>query len=227
MKTRCPRAVIFDFDGTLIDSEGPDSSLLERLLAEEGLPLSQEEILRLFAGISRSEVPGFLEERFGFRVSDAWFDRYRAGRDILEGEARVSDDAIAFFRQLKNAGIACAMASNSREPRLMRMVRRVGIEPWFEGRFFHLDLGCRSKPAPDLYLKALDGLGLAADDVLAIEDSPVGVQAARAADVPCLGFTGYCRLAETPGALLGAGALATVSSMAEAAAYIELNQRKE
>lgn len=222
-----PKAVVFDFDGTLIDSEGPDGVLLGRLLDHEGLHLEQSEILRLFAGVSRGEVPRVLRERYGFEVSPRWIDAYRTGRALLEAKARVSEDALAFFAFLKDGGIARAIASNSREARLKRMVRTVGIGRWIDGGLYHLDSAQRQKPAPDLYLCALQGLGIEAGEALAIEDSAVGVQAARAAGIPCIGFTGYNHLGpEAEAGLMEAGAVCLAHTMEEIRKLIETSGRE-
>lgn len=222
-----PKAIIFDFDGTLIDSEGPDGRLLAKLLDHEGLHLELPEILRLFAGVSRSEVPRVIREQYGFEVSPRWIDAYRTGRALLESKARVSEDALAFFAFLKEEGISRAIASNSRRLRLKRMVETVGVGRWIDGGLYHLDSVQRQKPAPDLYLCALQGLGIEAGEALAVEDSAVGVQAARAAGIPCIGFTGYNHLGrEAEAGLMEAGAVCLARSMEEIRKLIETSRRE-
>ncbi|MDL2059723.1 HAD family phosphatase [Mesosutterella sp. AGMB02718] len=214
-----PKAVFFDFDGTLIDSEGPDGQLLAAMMGELGLHFTALDVIRMLQGMTRDLVPQVLRERFGVTVPEDWMTRYRAGRRVLEDRALVPAGTLQSLRRLKCAGVPLSLVSNSRASRLERMVKSSGAQGLFEDRLFHLAPGIRPKPEPDLYLAALRSAGLSPKEALAVEDSVVGVRAARAAGIPCVGFTGFNRLGlEEESALKDAGAFLLVPRMSDVAA---------
>ena len=211
-----PKAVLFDFDGTLVDTEGPDCALLSRLFAEEGLSVAPEDVARAFAGVTRSEIRSEVLRRYGVRLSDSWLDRYRLGRAELERTIRVSDGALSFLGRLRDAGILLALVTNSRERRIARVLAGTGLGAWFGSNVFHLGEGVRMKPAPDMYLSALSALHVSPGEALAIEDSAPGVEAAAAAGITCRGYTGNCPLrGELASRLLASGAEETFASFSE------------
>ena len=113
------------------------------------------------------------------------------------------------------------MASNSYEPRLKRVLAKSGLEAWFGDRLFHLDQGSRRKPAPDIYLFALRSLGIGPEEAVAVEDSPLGVAAAVAAGIRCIGYTGHNHVgAAIDQELLQAGASALEPDMRKVADLI-------
>ena len=82
------------------------------------------------------------------------------------------------------------VASSSDPVRLRRSLGLTGLLPLFEGRVFSSAQVARGKPFPDLFLFAAERMGIAPDNCLVIEDSVPGVQAARAAGMRVVGFTG-------------------------------------
>ena len=106
-------------------------------------------------------------------------------------------------------------------PRLKRVLAKSGLETWFGDRLFHLDQGSRRKPAPDIYLFALRSLGISPEEAVAVEDSPLGVQAAVAAGIRCIGFTGHNHVGEAiDQELLQAGAFVLEPDMGKVADLI-------
>ena len=186
-----PAAALFDFDGTLVDTEGPDCALISRMLLEVGIRKTPNEVMKDFIGLPRTEIEGAILARYGVQVPPDWHPRYVEEISKLEDRMIVTPGIEETLRRLQNSGVTLGVASNSYEPRLKRVLAKSGLEAWFGDRLFHLDPGSRRKPAPDIYLFALRSLGIGPEEAVAVEDSPLGVAAAVAAGIRCIGYTGH------------------------------------
>jgi HAD superfamily hydrolase (TIGR01509 family) len=94
------------------------------------------------------------------------------------------EDILAFLE------IPKAVVSNSQTDRLALALSKTGLIDYFVGCMFSVDMVKQGKPAPDLYLMAAGKLGVLPEKCLAIEDSPTGVKAGKAAGMEVVGFTG-------------------------------------
>ena len=216
-----PAAALFDFDGTLVDTEGPDCALISRMLLEVGIRKTPNEVMKDFIGLPRTEIEGAILARYGVQVPPDWHPRYVEERSKLEDRMIVTPGIEETLRRLQNSGVKLGVASNSYEPRLKRVLAKSGLEAWFGDRLFHLDQGSRRKPAPDLYLFALRSLGIGPEEAVAVEDSPLGVAAAVAAGIRCIGYTGHNHVgAAIDQELLQAGASALEPDMRKVADLI-------
>ncbi|WP_151718967.1 HAD family hydrolase [Gemmobacter serpentinus] len=191
------RAVIFDLDGCLVDSE-PHS--LEALAAEMraiGIhDATSEEIGARFLGVSLSVIRAYVAGRAGSPVPpdfDAKVERrlFAAYRDHL----RLIDGVPDLLARLQAANIPMAIASGGSIPRLTETLRIAGLDRVFEGRAFSADLVPHGKPAPDLFLHAAAALGVDPADCVVLEDSPHGIEGARRAGARAVGFVGGSHLA--------------------------------
>ena len=225
-----PAAALFDFDGTLVDTEGPDCALISRMLLEVGIRKTPNEVMKDFIGLPRTEIEEAILAHYGVQVPLDWHPRYIEERSKLEDrnhQRRQMETAFLgqpledALRRLQNSGVQLGVASNSYEPRLKRVLAKSGLETWFGDRLFHLDQGSRRKPAPDIYLFALRSLGISPEEAVAVEDSPLGVQAAVAAGIRCIGFTGHNHVGEAiDQELLQAGAFVLEPDMGKVADLI-------
>lgn len=211
--------VIFDCDGVLVDSE----LLAARVLADEvtalGLPLTAEECLHRFTGISMTAVLAAIEADLG-----------RPLPPEFEAQVRAADER-AFTRDLHAIdGVAAAVAAltcrrcvaSSGAPAKMRFTLGLtGLLALFEPHLFSASMVAHGKPAPDLFLYAADQMGAPANACLVIEDSVAGVTAAVAAGMRVLGFVGgaHCRDGHVD-ALREAGATTVFDRMAALPALV-------
>jgi HAD superfamily hydrolase (TIGR01509 family) len=184
-----PKAVIFDCDGVVMDSEGISFALLAEQLALHGLPMSHAEIARNFLG---GTIRSFWE---GARAQGAslpydWvaaqyqrmFDRLRQGVDLVPGVLGVLD-------ALDAAGLPYAIGSNGPVQKMEIMfAHHPGLWQRFGGRVFSSQTLGAPKPAPDVYLFAARAMGVAPSDCVVIEDSAAGLHAAKAAGMRRFGF---------------------------------------
>jgi HAD superfamily hydrolase (TIGR01509 family) len=181
------RAVIFDFDGLIVDTEAPIFRVWERIYREHGQELPLEQWLKIIGGNSAAFDPRRnLGALTGQEIDKAELDTlerlyYReatAMQDLLPGVRRYLDDA-------RRLGLKTAIASSSGRQWIDEHLARMGIA----GRF---DLiVCRDdvtaiKPDPELYLTALDRLRVNVRDAIALEDSTNGIRAAKAAGLFCV-----------------------------------------
>ncbi|MBL3806133.1 MULTISPECIES: HAD family hydrolase [Streptomyces] len=203
--------VVFDNDGVLVDSEPLSNTILAGYLTELGHPTSYEDSLRDYMGGAVHRVHDLVLERSGRRLPatfDEEFHRrvFEAFRQELEPVPGVVDALGA----LRAAGVPYCVASSGSHERIRVGHRRTGMHAWFpEEHVFSADDVGRGKPAPDLFLRAAERMGVAPERCAVVEDSPLGVEAARAAGMDVYGFT-----ATTPAERL-AGADELFAAMAE------------
>ncbi|MGV4988154.1 HAD family hydrolase [Streptomyces sp. NRAIS4] len=205
--------VIFDNDGVLVDSEPISNRYLAAYLTELGHPTSYEDSIRDYMGSAMHRIHELVLERTGQRLADDFDDVFHARVfAAFERELRPVVGVDVVLEKLAADGVPYCVASSGSHARIRVGHRTTGLDRWFaEERIFSSEDVGRGKPAPDLFLYAAQRMGVAPERCLVVEDSPLGVQAARAAGMTVYGFT-----AMTPAARL-AGADELFSSMGELA----------
>ncbi|HTU02879.1 MAG TPA: HAD family phosphatase [Candidatus Sulfotelmatobacter sp.] len=174
-----PRAILFDFDGVLVDSEPVRFRCGAQALEEIGISLSWERFLREWLGrTDDAALRDLLGERF---AADG--PGIVARRNALY-EARLKEvvafpDAVRLLRRLPDH-LKTALATGSRRHEVEAILSRLGLASAFHAIVSAGDYA-RAKPAPDPFLVAAERLGVPPASCLVIEDSPAGVNAARAA----------------------------------------------
>ncbi len=181
------RALLFDCDGTLVDSLGVYQHAWTGPLADRGFTMT-DEWFQSYAGAS---MRPFIEGALGVlapeeydEVERAGFDSFLAHIHLIQAFEHVVDIARAYHGVLP-----MAVVSGGREQPVLRSLEAVGIRELFDV-VVTSDQVEHSKPAPDCYLMAAEHLGVAPGDCLAYEDSETGLRSARAAGVPVLDVRG-------------------------------------
>jgi HAD superfamily hydrolase (TIGR01509 family) len=184
---RC-ELLIFDCDGVLIDSEHLAVRADVACLAEDGIDITEAEILARYVGISVAEMVADLEQIFSRRVGGDFATRHNAKlRTIFEAELQVMRGVEAVLDAW--AGARC-VASSGTPARLRHALGLVGLYGRFAPNIFSAVQVARGKPAPDLFLYAAARMGVEPRGCVVIEDSPAGVEAAVAAGMEVIGFAG-------------------------------------
>jgi len=182
-------ALIFDFDGVLLESEWAGNEQIANWLTGIGHPTSVEDAMREFMGLAGMDFIGAIERWIGGPVPDDFHDA-RAREDaraIEEGVAEVAG-AVAFIRGLP-PGLPKAVASSSSTHWVRSHLANLGLADDFgEMIFSGREHVVRGKPAPDLYLHAAAALGVPIGRIAIIEDSPVGVEGALASGAEVVGL---------------------------------------
>jgi HAD superfamily hydrolase (TIGR01509 family) len=211
--------VIFDCDGVLVDSEVVSFRVEAAALAEAGIAVTAEELMRRFVGTSSAAMFATLEREHG-RTLPPDFAARTAGRlhAAFEQELRPIPGVADL---LAGSSRRRCVASSSDPPRIRHSLRITGLVDHFEPHIFSATQVPRGKPAPDLFLFAAARMGAAPDRCVVIEDSVAGVTAARAAGMAVLGFAGasHC-LDGHSDRLRAAGASAVFGSCTELARYL-------
>ena len=182
------RGLLFDFDGLLVDTETPSRLVWEELYREHGHELPHDQWATLIGTIGAPFDPfGHLEELVGRPLDEqALTTRRRARVDELIDLEELRPGVEEYFAEAGRLGLRTAVVSSSDDEWIARHLGRLG-------HFESLDTVVaangdteRAKPRPDLYLEALDRLGLKPHEGIAFEDSPNGVTAAKAAGLVCV-----------------------------------------
>ena len=183
-----PGLLIFDCDGVLVDSETLSSQVLADFLTELGYPLTAAESVARFTGMSISGV-GLAIAAEGHGLPADFVDEVNRRADaVFDRDLKAVTGVAAVLAQL--SGPRC-VASSGRPARIARSLRSTGLDRFFAPEvLFSAAMVARGKPAPDLFLHAAAAMGAAPADCVVVEDSMLGVQAARAAGMPVLGYAG-------------------------------------
>jgi HAD superfamily hydrolase (TIGR01509 family) len=182
-----PRAVLFDFDGTLWDSETAVFGVFRELYREHGHELTLQTWSAAIGTFGGFDSYGTLNELVGGGLD---VEHLRAGteRRIREAvrEVPLRPGVEAFLHRLDDAGVPRALVSSDRTEWLVTNLERLGCPDGWAAMVCADGDAARAKPNPHLYEAALEILGVPGTETFAIEDSPNGIRAAKAAEIPCL-----------------------------------------
>lgn len=180
------RAVIFDMDGLLLDTEVVWQEAEERLFAAHGQVFTREDKLAVI-GTDFAWTARYFAERLG-KPPDAGpalvEEMVMSMYGLLQQEVAGRPGALELVARLRGR-VPLALASNSPRKLVDAALESARLTEAFDVIVTSDDVA-RSKPAPDLYLLACELLGVAPADVLALEDSSAGVASAKAAGLTCI-----------------------------------------
>jgi HAD superfamily hydrolase (TIGR01509 family) len=183
------RALLFDFDGTMLETESPSYHSWRELLAEHEYVLTPDVWAAAVGTINGLDPVALLEDHLGTSVDRAALqDRQaRRHREMLTEEVlrpgiqRLVDDA-------RTRGLHTAIVTSASQRWVREHLRRLELDDHWELVVAADGDPARAKPLPVLYLEAAEQLGIDPAEAVAIEDSPHGVAAAKAAGMTCFAF---------------------------------------
>lgn len=181
------RAIIFDFDGVIADSEVLSNSVLAEIVTELGQPTTLEDSYRSFMGKRLPDVIETIEHTVGRKLPADFTEAYQ--RRTFEC-FRLHLTAIAGAREFIETWrhVPQCIASSSSPERLALSLEVLDMARLFEGRVFSASDVVRGKPHPDIFLHAATRLGVSPSDCIVIEDGTGGITAARAAGATVIGL---------------------------------------
>jgi len=186
------RAVLFDMDGVLVDSEAFIAEAAAAMLAERyGLRVQRSDFEpyigagenRFISGVAEAHGVAVDIERDKARTYEIYFE-------IIRGRLREIPGAVAFVRACAVRGLRIAIATSADGHKVDANLAEIGLARADFGAIVDGLQVERKKPFPDIYLEAARRLGMPPMDSLVIEDALTGVRAAKAAGCACLGVTG-------------------------------------
>jgi HAD superfamily hydrolase (TIGR01509 family) len=183
------KALVFDFDGLILETETPDFEAWADIYREHGHELPRE---RWVENIGASAWPfDALEHLASLVLHTAPFDReaVRARQEARKVELVAALEMMAgvrdYLRDARRLGLKVALASSASEAYISAHLDRLAVRNAFDVVVCR-DHVARGKPFPDLYLRAIQDLGVMAREAIAFEDSRNGIAAAKAAGLHCV-----------------------------------------
>ena len=180
------QALIFDFDGLILDTETPDYEVWCSIYREHGFELPREKwgsiIGTSMSFFDAAEHLSLLLE--GRLDALSLRDRHRSESHAMTLAQSVMPGVLDYLQEGKRLGLKLAIASSSEHSWVDTHAKRLGIFDYFDKVICSDEVGvARTKPHPDLFLMALDQLKVRKNEAIVFEDSPNGVRAARAAGI--------------------------------------------
>ena len=199
MNRRPLRAVIFDMDGVLTDTEPAHFAATNAVLAELNRePLTWDQYAP-YIGTAESAFWRFLEEEIGLKENVSHFAQ-RYGEEVLrllEQRVEALPGARDVVTSVRDIGLKSALASSSRREWVAATLKGAELEDLFEV-VISGEMVANGKPAPDIFLLAAEKLGVPPQTCLVLEDSPRGIQAAKTAGMLAIGVRSEYEMDLTP-----------------------------
>ena len=176
------KAVIFDVDGTLLDTERIYMQAWKEAAAEQGYVMP-DELLRKTRAVDAKVAAQIFEEEIGngFSYQKTRPIRVRIAEEIIERESPIlKPGVLELLSFLREKGIRLSVASSTKTKTTKEHLQINGIADWFEV-IVGGDMITKGKPNPDIFLKAAELLGEAPENCIVVEDSPAGIRAGSAA----------------------------------------------
>lgn len=183
------QAILFDFDGVIIDSEVVVAHAISDALSRAGCPTSPADAIAHYTGFTRADTLAAITVIWGDRApADIDARLTEASQRLFATDVPAVVGAVAFITG-PAAHLPKAIGSSSTPDWIERHLDALGLRPAFGSHVYsgrvHVP---RGKPHPDVYLHAAAALGVAARDTVVIEDSPIGARAALASGARVIGL---------------------------------------
>jgi beta-phosphoglucomutase family hydrolase len=181
------RAVIFDMDGVLIDSEPMQLAAYNVVLGSYAVQLSEEDFMRWCVGRRSPDIVAFLRKHFQLpeSVDHLLSAKSRAYASLLRENMRPTPGLLPLLDHLARWGYRLAVASSSSVADIEEILAGLGVRKHFQSIVSGEEVS-HGKPAPDIFLEAAQRLTVPPEECVVIEDSQNGVEAAVQAGMYCI-----------------------------------------
>ncbi|MDV3348576.1 HAD family hydrolase [Leptolyngbyaceae cyanobacterium CCMR0082] len=183
------KAVLFDLDGTLANTDPIHFQVWQTLLASHDMVVDQEFYDRFISGRLNPDIVQDLLPQLSVEAGVAFIaDKEAQFREMAANQLQRMPGLTDFLHSIEQKGYAIALVTNAPRPNAEFMLKTLALNGVFDPIVIADDLP-KGKPDPLPYQTALEQLRLLPDEAIVFEDSPTGVQAATAAGIPTIGVT--------------------------------------
>ena len=184
------RAVIFDMDGVIVNSEPLHHMAYKKMFEEFKIDVSNT-LYESFTGQSTSSICKQLCEIFNLKESsnDLVVSKRKHFKIIFENDSsfQMIDGALELIKNYFNNNLTLVLASSASMINIDRIFKKFDLNKFFKAKISGADLK-ESKPNPEIFIKAANLSGFKKDECLVIEDSTSGIIAAKSAGIYCVGY---------------------------------------
>ena len=187
------RAVIFDMDGVIVNSEPLHHKAYKKMFAEFKLNVSNN-LYESFTGQSTSSICKQLCEIFNLKESsnDLVVSKRKHFKIIFENDSsfQMIDGALELIKNYFNNNLTLVLASSASMINIDRIFKKFDLNKFFKAKISGADLK-ESKPNPEIFIKAAKMTGFKKEECIVIEDSTNGIIAAKSAGIYCVGYNSH------------------------------------
>ena len=184
------KAVIFDMDGVIVDSEPLHRKAYQRMFFDFELKVSNE-LYGSFTGQSTQAICEILCNLFNLNYkAELLVNRKRKHFELLfdeDDELNLIEGVLDLIKDYYKSGLNLILASSASMQNINRIFKRFDLDSYFKCKLSGADLKA-SKPHPEIFIKATEASGFLKENCLVIEDSTNGISAAKSAGLFCVGF---------------------------------------
>jgi beta-phosphoglucomutase family hydrolase len=180
---------IFDMDGVIVDTEPLYIKMNKDFLKQYNVQISDEEYNQ-FIGISATKMWDFLKEKYSLpytTVELIAIEKQAKYNVLASTDLKIIDGIVALLQMLKDKEYSIAIASSSMRKNIELIITKTNLKSYFDFVVSGEDVQ-NGKPAPDIFLKAMQHFNKQPKDCIVLEDARNGVLAAKAANMFCVGF---------------------------------------
>ncbi|NJX16763.1 HAD family hydrolase [Tamlana crocina] len=187
------KAVIFDMDGVIIDSEPLHNKAYHDMFDEIGIDVSAE-MYQSFTGQSTINICKRLCDHFNLEQTPEYLVSLKRKhyKRFFESDSDLTliDGVLDLIKDYHNNGVTLVLGSSASMSGINQIFERFDLNQYFKAKFSGGDLK-QSKPHPEIFLKSAEATGYNREECLVIEDSTNGVEAAKAANIFCVGYDSF------------------------------------
>jgi HAD superfamily hydrolase (TIGR01509 family) len=184
--------ILFDNDGTIVDSEVLAVRAMIDRLGEHGIHINETDYSQKYPGLLTRDIIRIVQEESGIRLPDDFIHIVHEDHEVyFDRDLEVIAGMDDLFQSVQ---IPKSMVSNGSAYHVERCLRRVGLFEDLDGHIFSAQHVENPKPHPDVYHLALQTLGITPVQTITVEDSEAGVRAAKAAGLRVVGFLGAAHI---------------------------------